>query len=255
MKWCLGVRELIATNLCERPRILLENANNDGGMFEEIFKRESKRVGAGPLCYYFVNGGGATTYQEFARLCNDGYTVVCICDHDRIAPFTKKSETLRRVYQEANGRTFIGSVSETPCREIENFIPLKILESMFSNICQSDINQVHQLIQAQGDIASGDCLWLYFDIKEGCKPESIRGKCLNDQSKEWIARKYNIADISELTSICGGFGQNVVTEFLSSPEALKSFHSFSRSNYWKTHFSHWIGEVIGYFTASSPTRL
>ncbi len=216
---------------------------------------DARRKGIKHLRYEVANGGGSTTYQEFERQIDAGAVVVCVCDTDKYTPFCQESETLRRVRQSAQGRTFAGRVFGTPCREVENFLPLHIIRQLDAGQNEELKNTLQGLVEDQQEPLPGECLWLYFDIKEGVAAEDLQRKCTAGDPVSWVEDRYQIESLQEAELELDGFGSNVVGRFLREPTLLAELHRFVRSGYWLRHFSGWFEDVLPFFLGKPQVRI
>lgn len=249
----IGCRWPNFKNILQRSLLLVENANSDGEVFRLILGHEARRLCFGEISFELANGGGASISKELERFVGEGRCVVCICDTDMKVPNGAKSDTCKSMLRQAENLQHIGLAIGTPGAEIENFIPLSIIEEIYGHNKIKECQELEKIVKNQGDCVSGDCFWLYFDIKEGF------GKMLphfNTQDKiEWISRKLKV-EPNELDKISiSGFGDDVIERFMKNPTLLGKFHQFSRSSYWETHFSEWILRVLWIFCGDKEQKI
>ena len=103
-----------------------------------------------------------------------------------------------------------------------------------------------------------DCLWMYFDIKDGIDGRVLKSKL--DHRKisigvlQWICTKIDceVDDIEEQK--LDGFGNRVVQSFLSDPEALSGYHKFVRTDYWSLVFGDFFEKLLWFFAAPKSSR-
>ena len=70
----------------------------------------------------------------------------------------------------------------------------------------------------------------------------------------WICGKFGF-DKEEVEDIrIDGFGERVIDAFFGSPEALKGFHEFIRSEYWRSVFGSYFEAILWYFAAPNTAR-
>jgi len=100
--WSIGVEEVLASRFLEKTVLLLENATNDGELLGELISHEARRRGIRDIAFQVTNGGGGTTYQEVERITDLNQIFVCICDHDKLTPFSPNSETFRKAKSTAD---------------------------------------------------------------------------------------------------------------------------------------------------------
>jgi hypothetical protein len=238
----IGHSRMIDGGYLLKSILLLENAINDGGLIALVLRHEAKRVSFGELSYEVANGGGATTAGELERLASAGRIIACVCDTDIKVPGGARSPTFNATMTKSAALDLVGIAVGTPGAEAENFIPLSIIDQMFRAAHPASCQLLSQVMQAQGDCASEDCFWLYFDIKRGI---SSMLPCLNTQGKsDWACRKLGV-NVGALGGLeLAGFGDGVIAEFLHNEPAQADFFRFSRTPYWAIHFSDWIRRVL-----------
>lgn len=253
--WLIGVNEMLAGRFLEKPVLLLENATNDGDLYNELLSHEARRRGITNLAYQIGNGGGGTTFQEVERFADLKHIVVCVCDHDKLTPYSSRSETFRKAKATSDAIQHIGTVIPTPGREVENFLPLDLVFDLYPEYCLPHLQTLRGLIHAQGNPASGDCLWLYFDVKEGVCSGKFVQKCTSDEARNWVQQKYQIDDLNDNDMKINGFGQNVVERLFANGANLSALHKFTRSEYWLRHFATWFDALLPFFQSRSSTRI
>ena len=253
--WSIGIEEILDSRFLDKPVLLLENATNDGELYNELLSHEARRRGIQSLAYQVANGGGGTTFQEVTRFANLKHIVVCVCDHDQLTPYSQSSETYTRAAATANSIGLVGTVLATPGREIENFLPLDLLIDLFPDYLSAQKTKLEGLISAQGAPQSGDCLWLFFDVKEGVCSAKLRQKCNSNDARGWAEAKYQIDDLEDDNTAIDGFGQNVVGRLLGNGAALAKMHKFTRSPYWKQHFATWFDTPLPFLQSRPNSRV
>lgn len=237
--WIIGIGDIWAGRQLERTALILENADNDGAFYEFIFERCSKKLGFGPISFETFNGGGNGSGRELARLSSDCRVIACICDTDMNAPGGAKSPTYNTMMAEYRRVAPLGIASGTPGREVENFLPLHIVESLTENM--TAVQKLKELLDLQGeDVDPQDCLWLYFDIKRGFPKGVLEKYCKSEELKNWVAVKYGV-EKSKISDIeIPPLGERVLERFLLSEPLKGEMHRYVRTKYWETHFMGWI---------------
>jgi len=240
----IGHELILRGRFLNRTILLIENAANDGRMIQEIFRHEAKRRSFGETSFALSNGGGTSTAGELRRLAEDGNFIVCVCDTDLIVPGGKKSATCNAVLTQSNQITVPGVVALTPGREIENFLPIEVIEALYSANKPPECAVLRELFLRQGDQDSLDCIWLYLDLKCGLHPGKLLEECNTPEKRAWAAVKFNIAE-EDLGKIqFSGLGEDILNRYFNSNIAQAIFYKFSRSTYWSKHFSSWIEDLL-----------
>jgi len=253
--WSIGIEEMLAGRFLDKPVLLLENATNDGDLYTELLSHEARRRGIRSLAYQVANGGGGTTFQEVSRFANLQHIVVCVCDHDKLTPYSQNSETYRKAATTANSIDFVGTVVATPGREVENFLPLDLVIDLFPDFPSAQRSKLEGLIHAQGTPQPRDCLWLFFDVKEGICSTRLLQKCNSNEARGWAEAKYQIDDLEDDNTTISGFGQNIVERLLGNGAGLAKMNKFTRSQYWLQHFATWFDALLPFLHSRSNSRV
>lgn len=238
----MGYKNVIAKDYLQRPVFLTENAKNDGCMLDIIVSHESRRRSFGAVAYDSAHGGGIGIADELKRFVELGRVVACVCDTDIKVPDGKRSDTYNKVIAAASQLALVGIATGTPGSEIENFIPLNIIDKMYGNINRESIDKLIGIMDRQGECECGECFWLYFDLKRGTT--EIEEHCNTLEKLQWARSKLPVdCDTGQIERI-DGFGEKIVSDFLSDGSVQPDFFRFSRSDYWKTHFAIWIEKIL-----------
>lgn len=250
----IGHETLLNGRFLQKTVLLLENAASDGRMLQEIFSHEAKRRSFGEFSFFIANGGGSGTATELKRFVDDGYFVVCVCDSDILVPGGARSATCNQVMAAADRLTVPGVVKATPCREIENFLPLDVLELLYGDSRADVCSSVRDIFINQKAVKSDECVWLYLDLKLGIPKGRLRLICNTADKLAWVSAKFGLTE-SDLNDFeLGGFGEDIVNRFLDSGMARAEFHRFTRSDYWLKHFSFWLETVLWGMCARKEIR-
>jgi len=255
-KWVIGHKKVLESELLSKSKLILEDAHSDGEVYR-MFLDKGTAVGRGfKIQFEAHHGGGNQTFRRLREQVAAGSVSVCICDHDMYAPNSARSDTFNKAKAESEKRDFIGKFFTPPFRELENLIPLRVLRDFYPLVSPVRLDVLEQGIQAQGDVLQGDCLWLYFDVKEGVTGELLLKKCPGEKSQEWLRSKYLYGATTRLEEVSfPGFGDSVINTILNSGPALKELHSFLRSTYWKKHLHPFFEEVAWYLVGERRARL
>ncbi|WYK04068.1 hypothetical protein DWF04_013470 [Cereibacter sphaeroides f. sp. denitrificans] len=257
-EWLIGHRAVLNGLYLEPAAIVVEDATNDGSFYEYVLHAEAKRTRYGALQMRFVNGGGNGLYKEFERAIESQQITVCIADHDMLAPKGQRSQTNLKchVVERKFEGSYVGMLLDTPGREVDNFLPLDIISELPGKRCTKEHQELRRLIDAQGgEVRAGDCLWLYFDVKEGVWSDKYLKKCPDNAALAWIKRKYRAQEEVAFNRIqYPGFKDDIPALFVASNEAKGAFHAFAKSRYWATHFAPWLQKVMSFAAASPRSR-
>lgn len=253
--WSIGYTRLLESNYLERTTVLLENGVNDGGFFTLLFSHEAKRKNFGDVSFHISNGGGGSTAAELRRIAADKRIVLCICDHDMLTPYGCRSETCNAVFRTAEEIEFVGYATSTPSHEAENILPIEIVAKTKNSQIDEATFDYLKLMQEQGEIDPGDCMWLYFDAKNGIEKTSLSKYCTQIDSIRWISNKYKVAEELFFDVNFPGYGNNIIYNFMNNNELQSEFYTFTRSRYWHDHFSDWFDNILWYLCGRKQQRL
>lgn len=247
---------------------VVEDVDADGELYGHVL-REVRRVTKVPsFSYDPIHGGGSKTHRVFEREIGKRRVVVCVVDHDRLAPMDRMSATARKVvgiYERRNladpesNQCFIGLGIETVGREAENIIPYGLFRYMENYRNQENFEKLDSIVKEREGITEDKNFWLYFDVKNGlngAKLSALYGDGnVSLETITWICDRTgcNVNSIDEVH--IDGFGKNVIAEFLSSPRALSGFHKFVRTEYWRRLFVMFFEKLLWYFAAPESARV
>ncbi|WP_453968542.1 hypothetical protein [Amorphus sp. MBR-141] len=252
--WRMGHRKFLSGKYSEPVTIVLENAARDGAFYEIMFEEEARAQQIGEINYRWVHGGGASCGEELKRQIEHKQISLCICDTDRIAPGAPISEILRAAERVGGSMIFVGRVFGTPGREIENFIPLSIASKYMDYKKSAVLSRIIRLFEAQSEVVSGDCFWLYFDIKKGVNGADVLRICSSRDIIEWVCRKYRVSEDSLEDVDISGFGDSILSRFMSDNVSKAEFSRFMREKYWSSHFSGWFSPILWFLSARRSSR-
>ena len=190
--WVVSHQSVMRNRFLEMPELLVENANSDGTLFEDIFNFEAKHRNIGPLCFDVQNGGsGGDLQNHFPRRLTkpSKKIVVCIGDRDSFIPQDEIPKKLKKLNEIISKKNSIGYAQLTPCTEIENFISTNVLKLLFfSEEDIQTISKIENLLSNQGTTPSKKCLYLYLDLKHGFDVDENKGGRFTAES--FLGRSY-----------------------------------------------------------------
>lgn len=240
--WIIGLDHALPDRLLSQTSLVLENANHDGEFYELIFQLNAKLLGFGELSYVPIHGGGNGSAEEIKRISALGKPVSCICDTDLKAPGGAASATYNAVMTVKNNINAVGAISGTPVREIENFLPPSIVGQITEKT--ETLDYINELLKKQKAVSSGDCLWLYIDIKDGFKPGVLDAYCKSEKTRKWVSEKFNLPDDEIKNISIDSLGTNILSYFMASSSMKGELHQYIRSDYWRFHFLDWTNKFM-----------
>ncbi len=253
--------------LLAETRFIVEDIDVDGRFYEHLLAENQKLGDVPSYKFEMVHGGGSRIPRVFEAELRRGGIVVCVVDHDKLAPMDQLSSSAIRVLREyekrngdvtGDGDCFIGIALATVGREAENYIPYSLLREMPG--CQGYANfaELDNIVLRAGEARFQDEFWRYFDIKCGiCGSDLVRKAARGKMSAEvlsWIERQLECdRDAMEHVNIAG-FGQRVIEVFLKSPDTLGRFHQFVRSDIWQHRYVEYFEVILWFFAAPKQVR-
>lgn len=240
--WRIGIDHALPEGFLSQTSLVLENARNDGEFYKLLFDLNAKLLRFGDLSYVPVHGGGNGSADEITRIAEQKRPVSCICDTDVKALGGSASATYNSVMSAKRLSNPVGLVIGTPAREVENFLSTNIVRQITEN--QDSLDYIEHLLDRQGEVDSGDCLWLYMDLKDGFLPGVLDAYARSPHTRKWICNKFDTTD-EEIKNInVKPMGNNILQAFMRSERLKSDFHQYVRSAYWAEHFLTWINEVL-----------
>lgn len=265
-RFLIGHKALIEGEyLLRSTGLVVEDVEIDGRVYGHVLN-EARGVFGGPsLSLEPIHGGGATTARVFCNEIDRNRVVVCIVDHDRMAPMDKASSTARkilRIYRRRNEgndytKRFIGVAVTTIGREAENMIPYHVVKSICRDYRHFEkLDEI--LARERGDRETENDFWQYFDIKNGINGKKLRsrleGGSVSVNTVCWISHKVGCGS-EEIEHVClDGFGQNILQRFLEDQDARRRFQLFARTECWRERFGGYLGELLWFFAAPNRSR-
>ena len=266
--FAIGHLNLIAHEYLLKSVLVVEDIEADGGVYGVIFHEVAKITSNIPtVSFELVHGGGANTARVFRQQVEKGRIAVCIVDHDRMAPMDRRSNTAKSVINYHNRRNgnlgsnnqcYIGLACETVGREVENWIPYRLLRQLPNVSDQNGISDLDTLFLENLEEDVDNCFWLYFDIKKGLDGsqlmDKLESKGISETVVDWICQKIDCSKSELAERQIRGLGEGVIKGFLKDGEALGSFHQYVRSNDWQCMFGDYLEKLVWYFVAPRQNR-
>lgn len=249
-KYRVGYKNLLRSDLLLETKLVVENSGNDGEFYKHVMGAVARVQPLNSFYFEVVNGGGGTTPNCFRQEINNRRLTLCLVDSDRYASCDSKSDTVRQIEDISAHQTYVGDIFETQCREAENYIPLEILVE--NRLCPTFTSGelIREKMAAQTVTYPLDCLWLYFDVKLGMRPDRMQS-ITNHDTRAWLESKWINAgeNLDELG--VEGFGNGILRQFLDCDIAVKSFVDQIGDQNWMAHFSGFFERLYWYVIADN----
>ena len=263
--FCIGYKNVLSGDYLLKPTVIVENIDSDGEFYDFALKEEVKRTGDdfSVVDYNFENTGGkSNTNNVLKAYSKKARVVVCIIDQDRVTPMSKLESQQRERAKILNNGKCVGFVKYTPGHELENFLPICIVEKLGKIINSHDLQRIKSLIEGQGKIDPRDCMWLFYDIKDGIKIKKSMNKFIvNNQFKlqqrdiDWLCKKYNTDESNLVKLTLPGFenkskkAKKIIEKFLNDSNSKDDFVKYMNCikddfNYWEHHFGDWMNWLL-----------
>ncbi|MBB3440950.1 hypothetical protein [Rhizobium sp. BK379] len=253
-KYEIGHRTLLQGNYLDVAVLLVANTANDGEFLKQILNMTKRNHPIGHFAFVVRHGGGSTIVECFNEELNAQRITICIVDSDRLSPHNFSSTTVRALQASANQNAYVGGIFPTPCREIENFIPLDLIER--HRLCPTypDFQKLKAILQRQDiqDDAHNAC-WLYFDLKMGLSGPALLAKGLQADIEAWIQQHFTPDSETFNQTNIAGFGTNILRTFLNSNPAMRDYNDFTKTSFWAAVFAP-LFEKIAWFLAADKRK-
>ena len=248
----VGVKEVLRKNYLEEVKVVVENAANDGAFYKVLLDSACRKLQIEKLRYFFVHGGGGSIIDPFRSHLESGFPTLCISDSDKLFPADTNSSTVKELKAFLEGGLFVGGVYQTHGRDIENYIPWEILRDHKLRPNFKKFTDLAGLLKRQGNVDKSECLWTFFDVKEGIKGNKI---CKNDAASDWYSKKLGVpkSDIADFKF--PGMGKGTLAEFMASGVARSSFDKYLKSESWRNSFEELYVEICWYLAGTATKHV
>lgn len=266
-RFVIGVDEFLRGSFSDFPTaFVLEDIVSDGALYEQALLEARKLTQVPSYRYEAVHSGGSRVPEVFEIEISKSKVVTCLVDSDRISPPDRKSSSalgVLRACSERNSSTrikpcYIGQALVLPGRELENMVPFHIAKDILS-ADPDTVKFLSPLILQDSEVATEDCLWLFFDVKRGLDGgkvlDKFERKLISEESLDWLRRHLKVEQAELSTLKLAGWGDSFASSFVKDSEALARFHRFCRGPYWRSVFQPVFSKLLWFFCASRPDRL
>lgn len=235
----------------DRSALVVEDQNTDGKLYVQIAEACRYRVGAENLALDVRHGGGERSGEVLASLSDEKRIAMLITDSDNAYPRDGEPAKILR-YKREVVQNALADVIYTPCREIENLIPLDVLECLpCSHGRAADIAACRKIEDYEADSGCPPHLsfWWFYDLKSGINREHLE-KVSGEELRTWLTQKIEHAPSSFL-----GFGDKIVSQLISSSPALAKFLKIVRATAWWSLFGTIIEKILWIGFAPAKQRV
>lgn len=220
-----------------------------------------------------IAGGGSQTPVVYDRALRDqNEFVLCIIDSDKICPSQTGSQMTSDCSRLHSNKlsTWVTHFSSLPVREVENIIPVTLIEDMLAKTASAqqpiaNFDELKEFIRQQ----ENKSYWYYLDLKEGTKISSLSlGNCASfwqQVARDRLSRRHaNNSCLSSLTCRCSshclivpGISNNLLAMMISyldpdnSRKSSKELWSRAKTSH---NFTHWeeVGRLVSLWGMAMP---
>lgn len=196
-KLIIGYRHFTDSSATQEAVLLSEN-ELDGMAFlwgaKAYLSRE--RIPALSISVEIQPGGGNTTFDNFERLERGKRFFACIIDSDKSHPKASLGDTAARFNSVAPGYVGRRYFEILSCHEIENIIPVSIVQSVYPDKCEKSLVYERDLIEYRA----------YPDHKHGVSVRDAIAEDMKHKDNYWRV----LASKEQDDSLCAGFGAGML---------------------------------------------
>jgi hypothetical protein len=242
--------------ILDRPALLVEDTQSDASLFDAICKNTRDLVGVPTFVWEQMHGGGSRLKNIFAEKISDRRIVCVVTESDRNAPHPAPHQTfndLTKIKDDASWH--LGFVFALPCREVENLLPLEIIETLDCSVERGKTITTLKLIsemELRTGSAPSESYWLYFDVKQGQNPDRLAGDSPLDRA--WIESKLSLVGLANNTVNLDGFGGTIIHQLLQTNFSMARFRDAIRTPKWRAMFGEMFAQLL-WICICAPRRV
>ncbi len=175
--------------------------------------------------------------------------IVTLVDSDKNSPTsteTKKIDRLEKVVKDNNWK--LSFVYSSPCREVENFIPLNTLLNLpCGHACGA--NEVFLNLEKQEE-GTRETLYMFFDLKLGW--DGV-GEKMTDEERKWIKSKLALAGKLDGMPV-PGYGEKIIKQIKADGAHITTLRQHLVQRSWSDLFLSFFEGLWWYFIAAPQIR-
>lgn len=235
----------------DRSALVVEDQNTDGQLYLKILEACRHKVRAENIALDIRHGGGERSAEVLRTLSEEKRIALLITDSDNSYPREGEPAKVLRYKREVAGNP-LAQVAHTPCREIENMIPLDVLEGLPCVHGRAADIAAFRKIDAEEkrrNCAPHESFWWFYDLKNGVNREQLE-KVSGEELRGWISQKIGVAPSKFV-----GFGDRIVPQLLASHLVLAKFLKMVRASCWWDLFGSIIEKMLWIGFAPAKQRL
>jgi hypothetical protein len=246
--WCVPLIHFYENGTS--PSVILAESLVDVDLLYEaaIYYKFSKGIRAINIRYEPRSGGGSTIFNVLDQIKNSRREFcLCITDSDKKSPNCPQSSTSRKCESLCNDASWVVEHAELSVHEIENLIPIEILENSLS--VQLELDKF-DLLKSRTKILGGD-YYKFCDLKVGFTLKNLKSlDAGNPRYKYWkevldrLSSGGHISEFCELSEIqctaedCScvlapGFGDGLLSKIITKMKQTTptKFHESAKDSF------------------------
>lgn len=255
-----GDREVVMPMDCESfsevilpPVLIVEDVAYDERVYSTIFTVREMRPAGHPVKFSASHGGGARTAPTDQAI-TQNRVVVSILDSDRVAPVQPPFQAAKFLSGLKDPEWPLLFVSELPCAELENVLPLEMYISCFFNTIGSATRLLLTIAEAEELALSpaSERYWLFFDVKKGASRTEIESGPYEPEVKDWLRGKLCLSGLTAPDAEIGGFGKEAMKRLQEKTTFERELRGHVQTNRWREVFAGFFHGLYWLFIAARP---
>jgi hypothetical protein len=250
----ISLEQVAQPYILDRSVIVVEDDVTDGAIYDYFLRSLRYKAGVPAGTWELIHGGGERALFVAASKVRDRRVVCVIVDSDSDSPPRQELAKVVKMRSMVDDQGWpLCWVMPTPCREIENLIPLDLVAELDSAVGRPDaiaaMRRVGEHEEAQ-KLEAESRYWLYFDVKNGV--DSRRLSRMSCEDRSWVEQKLMILDVDLSNFEIKGFGDRVIALVVNSNEWLSSLRDHAHRSQWWGVFGEFL--VMAMWVTVAPKR-
>jgi len=239
-----------------RPIVVVEDISSDAEVYKFFFDALCRRAISSPIAVEFAHGGGSALERVVSEKISECRIVISVADSDRQSPYSPETKLSRFATLKAQSNWALFFPHVTPCRELENILPLDAaagLHSVRSSECLPLLIEIERRETAMSKLPS-ERYYLWFDLKEGLSPAKIANADCG-ATREWICAHIHELGLDSSAFAVAGLGSNIALTVIRSQDCRKLLYEELRKHSWKETFISFFQEILWLLASSQAHRV
>ncbi|MGQ3214794.1 hypothetical protein [Shinella sp.] len=249
----VGLDDVQGTYFFDQAAFVVEDQEADGKLYVALARACRSKIGAPQVSLDVRHGGGERSKHVLLKLAEEQRICVLVSDSDCKLPkqgVPAKILSYRRAVSDVGW--LLAWVDFIPCREIENLIPLEVVEALPCGVDRANhIASLKKLAsQEESDgIPVDERFWWFYDLKKGVDLVQLE-KVTPDHIREWTIGKMALSPCTYV-----GVSETLVSQLLDHKTQLPAFLGLVKKPDWWRYFGRVISMLmwIGFAPAMQRT--